>query len=53
MDQEGNKFAFLQKFPRIVTEKLKAVIFDGSPIRELTKDPMFDEALSEGELSAW
>ena len=34
-------------------EKLKAGIFDGLQIKELMKDPMFNEALSEAELSAW
>ena len=33
-------------------EKLKAGIFDGSQIREFMKDPMFDEALNEAELTA-
>ena len=32
-------------------EKLRAGILDGPQIRELIKDPMFDEALSEAELS--
>ena len=30
-----------------------ADIFDGPQIRELIKDPMFDKAQSEAELSAW
>ena len=34
-------------------EKLKAGIFDGFQIREIMKDPMFNEALSEAEVSAW
>ena len=54
MNREGSGFAFLQDtFPWINMEKLKASIFDGSQIRELIKDPMFDEALSEAELSTW
>ena len=53
VDRGGSWFAFLQKFPRISKEKLKAGIFDGSQIRELMKDTTFDEALSEVELSAW
>ena len=32
-------------------EKLKAGIFDGFQIRELMKEPMFEEELSEAELS--
>ena len=53
MDSEGSGSAFLQRFPRIGIEKLKAGIFDGPQIREFVKDPMFDEALSEAKLSAW
>ena len=53
MDREGSGFAFLQKFPQISTEKVKAGIFDGPQIREIMKDPMFDETLSEAELSPW
>ena len=54
MDKEDRRFALLQvKFPRISMEKLKAGIFDGPQIRELMKDPIFDEALSEAELPAW
>ena len=54
MDREGSGFAFLQeKFPRISMKKLKVGIYDGPQIRELMKDPMFDEALSKVELSAW
>ena len=53
MDMEGSRFAFFQKSPQISMEKVKAGIFDGPQIRELTKDPIFDEALSEAELSAW
>ena len=54
MDKESSRFVFLQeKLPEISIEKLKADIFDGPQIRELIKDPMFDEALSEAELCAW
>ena len=53
MDRGGCRFAFLkEKFPRINVEKLKAGIFDGPQIRELMKDPMFDEALIKAKLSA-
>ena len=48
MNRENSGFCFLQeKFPWISMEKLKADIFDGPQIRELMKDQMFDEALSE------
>ena len=53
MDREGSRFVFLQKFPQISMEKLKAVIFDDPEIRELMKDPMFEKALSKTELSTW
>ena len=52
-DTEGSGFAFIQKFPQISMEKLKAGIFDSHQIKEFIKDPMFDKALSKAELSAW
>ena len=52
MNIEDSVFYFLQRLSQISTEKLKAGIFDGPQIKELMKDPMFDEALSEAELSA-
>ena len=52
-DREGSGFAFLlEKLPRISMEKLKVGIFNGPQIRKLMKDPMFDEPLTEAELSA-
>ena len=52
MDKEGGGFAFFQEnFPRISMEKLKSGISDGPQIRELVKDPIFDEVLSEAELT--
>ena len=52
MDRQGSGFTFLMsKFPRISMEKLKAGIFDSPQIRELMKDPIFDETLREAELS--
>ena len=49
-----NRFAFFQeKFPQISMKKLEAGIFDGPQIRELMKDQMFEEVLSEDELFAW
>ena len=41
-DMQGRGFNFLL-----------ARIFDGSQIRELMKESMFDEVLSEAELSGW
>ena len=51
MDREDSGFAFLQK--KVATGKHGTCIFDGLQIRELTKDTMFDEALSIAELSVW
>ena len=51
--KEGRGFAFFQKFPWISMGKLKVGIFDSLQIRELMKDPMFDDALSEAKLSTW
>ena len=54
MEMEDSGFVFFpEKFSWISMEKLKAGIFDGPQIRELMKDPMFDESLSKAELSAW
>ena len=53
-ERKVSGFAFLQhKFLLINKGKLKADVFDGSQIREFTKDPMLDDARSETELSAW
>ena len=52
IEKEGSGLAIPQKFPWISMAKLKSSIFDGPQIRELMKDPMFDEALSESEQSA-
>ena len=54
MDKEGSRFDFLQKkFPWISMENVKDGISDSPLIRELMKDPIFDEALSKAELSVW
>ena len=46
IDTERDEFVFPQEnSPWISMEKLKADIFDGPQVRELIKDPMFDEAL--------
>ena len=34
-------------------EKLKAGIFDGPQIRQLIRDPEFENSINEGELEAW
>ena len=34
-------------------EKLKASLFDGPQIRQLTRDPEFENSMNEVELEAW
>ena len=34
-------------------EKLKAVIFDGPQIRQLIRDPEFENSMNQEELEAW
>ena len=53
MNREGSGFAFCLNFPWINMEKLKACIIDDPQMRELMKDLMFDESLSEVKLSTW
>ena len=54
MNSEDCRFAFLlEKFPLISMEKFKAGIFDCLQIWKLMKDPIFDEILSDAELSTW
>ena len=52
---EGNgqerQFDFLQKVQRITMEEIKPGIFDSPQIREVIKDPVFDEAMSDAELT--
>ena len=54
LDKESRAFVFLkQKFPRVSEAKLTAGIFDGPQIRELLKDPNFDESMQDIERKAW
>ena len=53
MNREVSEFAFFQEmFPQISVKKHKVGIFDDPQIRELMKDPIFDETLSKDELSS-
>ena len=53
-DEEGSGFAFLlEKFLKISMEKRKAGIFDSPQIRELIKDPIFDEVSEVTEVSRY
>ena len=40
-------------FPGLTMEKLKAGIFDGPHIRQLIRDPEFENSMNEVELEAW
>jgi len=40
-------------FPRSTTEKLKAGIFDGLQIRQLIRDPEFENSMNKVELDTW
>ena len=42
-----------QAFPGLTLEKLKAGIFDGPQIRQLIRDPEFENLKNEVELEAW
>ena len=54
LNKEGECFKYICKFfPRLSSEKLKAGIFDGPQIRQLTKDRNFVLCMSEFESAAW
>ena len=54
LDKDGNCFTYLwQSFPGLTMEKLKAGIFDGPQIRQLIRDPEFENSMNENELEAW
>lgn len=54
LDKDGNCFSYIcQKFPQLTMEKIKAGIFDGPQIRQLTKDTQFRNSMTELELKAW
>ena len=42
-----------QVFPGLTMEKLKADIFDSPQIRQLIRDPEFENSMNEVELEAW
>ena len=43
LDKDGNYFTYLcQDFPGLTMEMLKAGIFDGPQIRQLIRDPEFE-----------
>ena len=54
LDKDGDCFTYLcQDFPGLTMEKLKAGIFDGPQIRQLIRDPEFENSMNEVELEAW
>ena len=54
LDKEGDCFTDLcQAFPGLTMEKLKAGIFDGPQIRQIIRDPEFENSMNEVELEAW
>ncbi|ESN93095.1 hypothetical protein HELRODRAFT_165255 [Helobdella robusta] len=54
MNKEEQAFKYLRnKFPKLSDAKVKEGIFVGPQIRELVKDPAFDEVLKGQEKEAW
>ena len=54
LGKDGDSFTYLcQAFPGLTMEKLKAGIFDGPQIRQLIRDPEFENSKNEVELEAW
>ena len=54
LDKDGDCFTFLcQVFSELTMEKLKAGIFGSSQIRQLIRDPEFENSMNEVELEAW
>ena len=54
LDKDDECFTYLcQAFPGLTMEKLKAGIFDGPQIRQLIRDPEFENSMDEVELEAW
>ena len=54
LDKDGDCFTYLcQDFPGLTMEKLKAGIFDDPQIRQLIRDPEFENSMNEVKLEAW
>jgi len=54
LDKDGGCFTYLcHAFPGLTMEKLKAGIFDGPQLRQLIRDPEFENSMNEVELEAW
>ena len=53
-NKEGEGFQYIKsKFPKISDAKIKEGVFIGAQIRELIKDPFFEETLNTSEKAAW
>ena len=53
-NKEGEGFQYIKsKFPKISDVKIKEGVFIGPQIRELIKDPFFEETLKTLEKAAW
>ena len=53
-NKEGEGFQYIKsKFPQISDAKIKEGVFIGPQIRELIKDPFFEETLNTLEKAAW
>ena len=50
LDKNGD---LCRAFPGLTMEKLKVGIFDGPQIRQLIRDPEFENSMNEVELEAW
>ena len=54
LDKDGDCFTYLcQAFPGLTIEKLKAGIFEGPQIRQLIRDPEFENSMNKVELEPW
>ena len=54
LDKNGSCFTYLcRTFQGVTIEKLKAGVFDGPQIRQLTRDRNFEESMNRTELEAW
>lgn len=54
LEKDGDCFEYLcQAFPGLTIEKLKAGVFHGPQIRQLNRDPEFENSMSKVEHEAW
>ena len=54
LDLDGDCFTYLcHAFTGLIIRKLSAGIFDGPQIRQLIRDPEFENSMNDVELEAW